>query len=237
MMLDVTDLHSYYEDSYILQGISFEVPKGNVIAVLGRNGVGKTTLINSIVALVKPRRGKILFEGQEITGKPTHEIIRQGMALVPQGRRVFYSLTVMENLTVPFRCLSSIGTKAKPWREEGILEIFPILRERCKQKAGTLSGGEQQMLAIARALVSSPKFLLLDEPSEGLAPLVVREIAKTIPQLRGQGITMLLVEQNFNMALSVADRIFVMSRGKMVHESSPENLSHNEEIKARYLGM
>ena len=143
----------------------------------------------------------------------------------------------MENLTVPFRCPSSMGTKSKPWREEEILDIFPVLRERCNQKAGTLSGGEQQMLAIARALVSRPKFLLLDEPSEGLAPRIVREIAKIIPQLRDQGITMLLVEQNFDMALSIADRIFVMSRGKMVHESSPEDLSHNEEIKARYLGM
>jgi branched-chain amino acid transport system ATP-binding protein len=236
-MLEVSDLHSYYEDSYILQGISLLVPKGNLIAVLGRNGVGKTTLIHSIVSFVKPRRGMIFFEGQEITGKPTHEIIRQGLALVPQGRRVFYSLSVMENLTVPFRCLPSIGTNIKPWAEERIFDIFPVLRERCKQKAGTLSGGEQQMLAIARALVSGPKLLLMDEPSEGLAPLIVREIAKVMPRLRDQGMTMLLVEQNFNMALSVADRIFVMSRGKMVHESSPEDLSHNEEIKTRYLGM
>jgi branched-chain amino acid transport system ATP-binding protein len=237
MMLEVKDLHSYYEDSYILQGVSLQVPRENIVAVLGRNGVGKTTLIHSIISFVKPRRGVILLEGQEITGKPTHEIIRQGLGLVPQGRRVFYSLSVMENLTVPFHCSPSIGTKTKPWTEEEIFDIFPVLRERCKQKAGTLSGGEQQMLAIARALVSGPKLLLLDEPSEGLAPLIVREIAKVIPRLRDQGMTLLFVEQNFNMALSVADRIFVMSRGKMVHESTPEDLSHNEEIKARYLGM
>ncbi len=236
MMLEITDLDSYYEDSYILQGICLQVPKG-VVAVLGRNGVGKTTLIHSIVSLVKPRRGMVFFEGRDITGKPTHEIIRQGLALVPQGRRVFYSLTVMENLTVPFRCPPSIGKRIKPWGEEEIFNIFPKLRERCNQKAGTLSGGEQQMLAIARALISGPKLLLLDEPSEGLAPLIVREIGKVIIGLREQGVTMLLVEQNFNMALSVSDKILVMSRGKMVHESSPKDLLHNEEIKARYLGM
>jgi branched-chain amino acid transport system ATP-binding protein len=237
MVLEVIDLHSYYEDSYILQGISFQVPRENVIAVLGRNGVGKTTLIHSIISFVKPRRGAILFEGQEITGKPTHEIIRQGLALVPQGRRVFYSLSVMENLTVPFRCPPLIGTEIKPWTEREIFDIFPALRDRRNQKSGTLSGGEQQMLAIARALVSGPKLLLLDEPSEGLAPLVVQEIAGVIPRLRDQGMTILLVEQNFNMALSVADKIFVMSRGKVVHESSPEDLVQDEEIKARYLGI
>jgi len=237
MVLEVIDLHSYYEDSYILQGISFQVPRENVIAVLGRNGVGKTTLIHSIISFVKPRRGAIFFEGQEITGKPTHEIIRQGLALVPQGRRVFYSLSVLENLTVPFRCSPLIGTEIKPWTEREIFDAFPALRDRRNQKSGTLSGGEQQMLAIARALVSGPKLLLLDEPSEGLAPLVVQEIAGVIPRLRHQGMTILLVEQNFNMALSVADKIFVMSRGKVVHESSPEDLVKNEEIKAHYLGI
>lgn len=237
MMLEVTDLHSYYEGSYILQGVSLQVPKGNVIAVLGRNGVGKTTLIHSIISFVKPRRGVVLFDGQEITGKPTHEIVRQGLALVPQGRRVFYSLSVIENLTVPFHCPPQIGTKIKPWTEGEIFDTFPALRERRKQKAGTLSGGEQQMLVIGRALVGGPKLLLLDEPSEGLAPLVVKEISGVIPRLRDQGMTMLLVEQNFNMALSVADWILVMSRGKMVHESSPQDLWHNEEIKANYLGI
>jgi branched-chain amino acid transport system ATP-binding protein len=217
-MLELVDLQTYYGDSFILQGVSLQVPQGNVVAILGRNGVGKTTLIHSIVNFVKPRQGKICLEGEEITGKPTHEIMRRGVALVPQGRRVFPSLSVAENLIVPFRCQPS---------ETNLV----------KQKAGSLSGGEQQMLAIARALVSGPKLMLLDEPSEGLAPLIVKEIAKVIVQMRQLGMAILLVEQNFNLAVELADRIYIMSRGLVVFDSNPEELIRNEEMKRRYLGM
>lgn len=236
-MLQVADLHTYYGFSYILQGVSVEVPKGTVVTVLGRNGVGKTTLVHSVISFVRPRRGAILLEGREITGRPTHEIMRQGVALVPQGRRVFRSLSVMENLAVPFRCPESGGNELRQRVEEEIWGTFPILQQRRGQKAGNLSGGEQQMLAIARALVSGSKLLLMDEPSEGLAPLIVQEIARVVSQLRNQGKTILLIEQNFNMAMSVADNVYVMSRGTIVHESSCEDLRHNEEIKSRYLGM
>jgi branched-chain amino acid transport system ATP-binding protein len=236
-MLELVDLQTYYGDSFILQGVSLQVPQGNVVAILGRNGVGKTTLIHSIVNFVKPRQGKICLEGEEITGKPTHEIMRRGVALVPQGRRVFPSLSVAENLIVPFRCQPSETNLVKPWSEEEIYAVFPNIRERRKQKAGSLSGGEQQMLAIARALVSGPKLMLLDEPSEGLAPLIVKEIAKVIVQMRQLGMAILLVEQNFNLAVELADRIYIMSRGLVVFDSNPEELIRNEEMKRRYLGM
>ena len=236
-MLELFDLQTYYGDSFILQGVSLQVPQGNIVALLGRNGVGKTTLIHSIVNFIKPRQGKICLDGEEITGKSTHEIMRRGVALVPQGRRVFPSLSVAENLIVPFRCRPSETNPIKHWSEEEIYAVFPILRERTKQKAGSLSGGEQQMLAIARALVSSPKLLLLDEPSEGLAPLIVKGIAKVIVQMRQLGMAILLVEQNFNLAVELADRIYIMSRGQVVFDSNPEELIRNEEIKRRYLGM
>ena len=236
-MLELFDLQTYYGDSFILQGVSLQVPQGNVVALLGRNGVGKTTLIHSIVNFIKPRQGKICLDGEEITGKSTHEIMRRGVALVPQGRRVFPSLSVAENLMVPFRCQPSETNPIKHWPEEEIYAVFPILRERTKQKAGSLSGGEQQMLAIARALVSSPKLLLLDEPSEGLAPLIIKGIAKVIVQMRQLGMAILLVEQNFNLAIELADRIYIMSRGQVVFDSNPEELIRNEEIKRRYLGM
>ncbi len=236
-MLDVMDIHSYYGDSHILQGISMHVAKGSIAAVLGRNGVGKTTLLHSIISFVKPRQGAIRLNGHEITAKPIHEIMRSGVALVPQGRRIFRSLNVAENLLVPFRCSRSGDEAVKPWGEKEVFETFPVLSNRRRQRASSLSGGEQQMLAIARALVSGPKLLLLDEPSEGLAPLVVKEIAQVISRLRNEGMAILLVEQNFHTALTISDKVYVMSRGTLVHESSPEDLLHNEEVKSRYLGM
>jgi len=236
-MLEVIDIHSYYGDSHILQGISVHVAKGSIAAVLGRNGVGKTTLLHSIISFVKPRQGTIHLDGYEITGRPIHEIMRRGVALVPQGRRVFRSLNVAENLAVPFRCPSLGEATIKPWEEREVFETFPILSKRRKQKASSLSGGEQQMLAIARALVSGPKLLLLDEPSEGLAPMVVKEIAQVISQLRNQGMAILLVEQNFHTALTISDKVYVMSRGTLVHESSPGDLLNNEEVKSHYLGI
>jgi branched-chain amino acid transport system ATP-binding protein len=207
------------------------------MVVLGRNGVGKTTLIHSIVSFVKPRRGAVWLGGKEITAEPTHEIMRQGVALVPQGRRVFRSLSVAENLAIPFRCSLQSETEIRPWTEQQVAGTFSILWKRRDQKAGSLSGGEQQMLAVARALVSGPKVLLLDEPSEGLGPMVVKEIARIISGLAKQGMAVLLVEQNFGVALSLADKVYVMSRGKIVYESVPQELVHNEDIKSRFLGM
>ena len=236
-MLEIIDLHTYYGDSYILQGVSLQVPRGNIVAVLGRNGVGKTTLIHSIVKFVKPRGGRILLQGIDITDKSTHEIMRSGIALVPQGRRVFSSLSVFENLLVPFRCTYPDETAINPMPIDEVYSIFPILKTRQGQKASHLSGGEQQMLAMARALVSGPKVLLMDEPSEGLAPLIVRDISDVISRLRDEEMAIVLVEQNFKMAINLADNVYVMSRGAMVHESLPQELVGNEEIKARYLGM
>ena len=185
-MLEVTELHTYYGFSHILHGVSLTVNREQVLAVLGRNGVGKTTLVHSIRSFAKPAGGRIKLEGPDITGFPAHQIVRRGIALVPQGRRVFRSLSVLENLTIPFRCRTE-GT-SRSWDIESAFDAFPTLRARRDQRAGNLSGGEQQMLAMARALVSNPKVLLLDEPSEGLAPLIVRELSDVIKELAQQGI-------------------------------------------------
>ena len=233
-MLEITDLNTFYGHSHILHGVSLTVNQGEVLGVLGRNGVGKTTLVHSIVSFAKPAGGRIKFKGEDITGHSTHQIMRRGLALVPQGRRVFRSLSITENLTVPFRCRTETTAA---WDLQKAFQIFPILRARRDQRAGSLSGGEQQMLAMARALVSGPQLLLLDEPSEGLAPLIVRGISRIVGDLALEGMAILLIEQNFNMALSTANRIHVMSRGQIVHRSSPQDLAENKEIKARYLGM
>jgi branched-chain amino acid transport system ATP-binding protein len=234
-MLEVTDLNTYYGFSHILHGVSLAVKQGEVLAVLGRNGVGKTTLVHSIVSFVKPATGRIEFNREEITGLPTHQIVRRGIALVPQGRRVFRSLSVVENLSIPFPCRTKTGNNS--WDLEKTFQVFPTLRARRHQRAGNLSGGEQQMLAMARALVSGPDVLLLDEPSEGLAPLIVKKISEVIQELAGGGMAILLVEQNFNMALKTAHSVLVISRGQIVHQSTPQDLAANHEVKARYLGM
>lgn len=225
------DIHTYYEDSYVLQGVSLKVDPGLVVALLGRNGVGKTTLIRSIVCFTPPRSGRIIFKGIEITRMPAHQIIRSGIGLVPQGMRVFSSLSVKENL--------EIAARGKEHMEnlDWVYNIFPRLKERSHHKGRQLSGGEQQMLAIGRSLMANPTLLLLDEPSAGLAPLLVRGLAEVIGQLKEGGQTMVLVEQNVSFALSIADFAYVMSKGKIVFQSSPEILSNNEEIKSRYLGF
>jgi len=230
-MLEVRDLHTYYGDSYVLQGVSLRVEKGQVVGILGRNGMGKTTLIRSIIGFSLPRRGQVLFKGRDITGWPSYRSVDLGMGLVPQGRRVFASLTVIENLTVAARGAGG------SWTIEGVLDLFPRLRERAEQRASKLSGGEQQMLAIARALMTNPDFLLMDEPTEGLAPLLVREVGRVIADLKTRGLSILLVEQNLPMALKVADHVHVLSRGRIVHSSAPQALWANDEIKARYLGL
>lgn len=230
-MLEVKDIHTYYGDSYILQGVSLKVDQGSIVGILGRNGVGKTTLIRSIIGLTPPRRGQVIFKGAEITNSPPHKIARMGIGLVPQGRRVFKSLNVRENLTV------TAMNRGQGWNLNRIYDLFPVLKERERQKAGKLSGGEQQMLATARGIRGEPDLLLMDEPSEGLAPLLVRELGRMIQRLKTEGFSFLLVEQNFALALKVADYICVMSKGMIVYKSTPEELLHNEEIKSQYLGV
>ena len=230
-MLEVRDIHTYYGESYVLQGVSLRVEKSQVVGILGRNGMGKTTLIRSIIGFTLPRRGRVLFKGIDITEWPSYRSVGLGMGLVPQGRRVFPSLTVTENLAVAAK------GNGGPWTVGRIMDLFPRLRERAEHRAGKLSGGEQQMLAIARALMTNPDLLLMDEPTEGLAPLLVREMGRVIGELKARGLSILLVEQNLPLALSVADHVHILSRGRIVHSSSPQALWENEEVKARYLGL
>jgi branched-chain amino acid transport system ATP-binding protein len=232
-MLQLIVIDTYYGDSYILQGLSLSVGKASVVAVLGRNGMGKTTTIRSIVGLTPPRQGKIIFKGTDITGIESFRIIRMGIGIVPQGRRIFPSLTVGENLTIVPK-----SARKQFWTLDKILMLFPRLRERFQTKANFLSGGELQMLAIARALVSNPELLLMDEPSEGLAPIVVKEVGHVIEQLKKEsGLSILLVEQNIRLAIDVADYVYIMSNGKVVYECTPQELDKNNAVKSQYLGV
>ncbi len=231
-MLEVQDIHTNYGESYILQGLSLRLGQGQVVAVLGRNGVGKTTLIRSIIGFTPPRRGRILLRGEDITHLAPHEIARRGVGLVPQGRRIFASLGVGEHLEIGQRAGNGAG-----WSFDRVLELFPRLRERLRNRGNKLSGGEQQMLACGRALVGNPDILLMDEPSEGLAPLLVRELGRILGRLKAGGASILIVEQNLAFALRVADHVYLMSKGKIVHESRPDELLRNHEVKARYLGV
>ena len=228
-MLDVEAIHTYYGDSHVLHGVSLRVGPGEAVALLGRNGAGKTTAIRSIVGFTPPRAGRVVFEGQAIERWPAYRIARRGLALVPQGRRIFAPLSVRENLL--------LGARAEGWTLERVFTLFPRLREREGQSGGTLSGGEQQMLAIGRALLTNGRLLLLDEPSEGLAPIIVREIGRILQALKAERLSLLLVEQNYHLALRVADRVYVMNKGQIVYEGTPAGLEANEEIKRRYLGV
>jgi branched-chain amino acid transport system ATP-binding protein len=231
-MLKIIDIHTYYGDSYVLQGISLEVAKGTVVALLGRNGVGKTTLVRSIVGFTQSRQGQILFNGRDITRMPAYKIIRLRIGLVPQGRRIFPSLTVKENLAIASR-----GLDSQAWDFEKVFALFPHLKGRAHHRGNELSGGEQQMLAIARALISNPIFLLMDEPTEGLAPVLVREVGDAIRRLKEEGLSIFLVEQNLSFAIKFADDVHVMSKGKIVHSSTPAELWENQKVKEHYLGV
>ena len=228
-MLDVEAIHTYYGDSHVLHGVSLRVARGEAVALLGRNGAGKTTTIRSIVGFTPPRTGRVVFEGRAIERWPSYRIARQGLALVPQGRRSFAPLSVRENLM--------LGARAERWTLERVFALFPRLREREGQAGGTLSGGEQQMLAIGRALMTNGRLLLLDEPSEGLAPRIVREIGRILQTLKAERLSLLLVEQNYHLALRVADRVYVMNKGQIVYEGPPVALEADEEVKRRYLGV
>ena len=231
MTLQVEDIHTYYGESYILQGISFGVKKAEVIGVLGRNGMGKTTLIRSLVGLTPPRRGRVRFEDTDLSTKEPYEIIRMGIGWVPQGREIFPSLDVTENLIVGFKA------KAGGWTLEDIFELFPPLKGRAHHPGNRLSGGEQQMLAIGRSLMTNPTLLLMDEPTEGLSPIYVQTVGDVISRLRESGISILLVEQNLRFALKRTDFVHILNKGQIVYSSPPEELDANQEIKHQYLGV
>jgi branched-chain amino acid transport system ATP-binding protein len=232
-MLEINDIHTWYGDSYVLQGVTLEVKDATVVALLGRNGMGKTTTIRSIMGLTPPRKGSISFNGQELSGLQPYQIARLGIGLVPQGRMIFPSLSVTENLSMAART----GDKKDPWTLEKVYELFPALKERGKNKGNLLSGGEQQMLTIARALMTNPELIMLDEPSEGLAPILVQEVFRVIHQLKAAGQSILLVEQDFGMAMDVADYAYIMSKGSIVYGSTPAELVDNEKVKSTYLGV
>jgi len=231
-LLEVLDIHTYYGDAYVLQGLSLALEEGQVLGLLGRNGVGKTTLVNSIMGFTPPRRGRILFKGADITGAPSFATVRGGMGLVPQGRRVFPTLTVGENLKV-----AEHGADRHGWTLERVYELFPRLAERRRQRARTLSGGEQQMLAIGRGLMTNPDCLIMDEPSEGLAPIIIQGVWEAIGKLRQQGLSILLVEQNASLAIELVDYVHILEKGRVVYSSIPEELWANDEVKSRYLGI
>jgi len=228
-VLAVEGIQTFYGESHVLHGVSVRVAPGEAVALLGRNGAGKTTLIRSVAGMTPPRDGRVVFDGQGVERWPAYRIARRGLALVPQGRRIFAPLSVRENLL--------LGARPGEWRLEKVYDLFPRLRERERQSGGTLSGGEQQMLAIGRALMTNGRMLVLDEPSEGLAPIIVREIGRVVQGLKGERLSILLVEQNYHLALRVADRVYVMNKGQIVWEGTPAGLEAAEEIKRRFLGV
>ena len=230
-MLKIHDIHTYYGDSYILQGISLTVEAGEVIGLLGRNGMGKTTLIRSVIGFTPARQGQILFNDEEITHRRSFQIARLGISVVPQGRQIFPSLNVAENLIVGSR------EERKGWNLDRVYEFFPPLKDREKHPGNRLSGGEQQMLAIGRCLMTNPSLMLMDEPTEGLSPLFVQTVGQVIRRLQQGGISILLVEQNLRFAIKCTDFVHILSRGQIVHSSSPGDLDQNHQMKARFLGV
>jgi branched-chain amino acid transport system ATP-binding protein len=232
--LTLTNVHAFYGDSHVLHGISFTLQAGQVLALLGRNGAGKTTCISTTVGFLSPREGDILLFGKSISGLNPEKISRLGIGLVPQGRRIFPSLSVRENLVVARQRLNETD---QPWTLERIFDMFPRLRERHAQYAGTLSGGEQQMLAIGRALMGNPSVLLLDEPSEGLAPLIVAEVGQIIRRLKAGGQSIILVEQNRLLALDVADQAVILNTGRCAFVGTADEVRRDEELVAKHLGV
>ena len=232
-MLEVRDLNVYYGEIHALKGVSFRVGQGEVVTLLGNNGAGKTTTLRTLSGLLAPRNGEVALEGTSLLGTAPHDVVRRGITHVPEGRRVFNRLTVRENLEMGAYTRKDGGIDADV---ERVFETFPRLRERAVQTAGTLSGGEQQMLAIGRALMARPRLLLLDEPSMGLAPVIVEQIFETIQAINEQGVTILLVEQNAAMALSVATRGYVLETGRVALEGRATDLADNPEVRRAYLG-
>jgi branched-chain amino acid transport system ATP-binding protein len=229
--LEVRALHAYYGESHVLQGVDLTVERGHAVSLVGRNGAGKTTTIAAIAGFVRPRAGTVRANGVDLTGAPPHQVARAGIALVPQGRRIFADLTVRENLLVAAR------PTGDGWTESRVFELFPQLARRRDVRGDHLSGGEQQMLAIGRALMRNPAILLLDEPSEGLAPKLVEEVGAALLRLRASGLAILLVEQNLALATSIGERVLVMNKGTMVFAGTPAELVAAREVEARFLGI
>ncbi|MBQ8654817.1 MAG: ABC transporter ATP-binding protein [Clostridia bacterium] len=232
-LLKIDNIHVFYGAIHAIKGVSFEVHEDEIVTLIGANGAGKSTTLNTIAGLLRPRSGSVTFDGKNLASVPTNKIVSHGMALCPEGRRIFQQMTVRENL--------EMGGFTRPDKEipgsmDEMFQRFPRLKEREKQIAGTLSGGEQQMLAMARALMSKPKLLMLDEPSMGLAPILVEQIFEIIKELHGSGTTILLVEQNAQMALSIADRAYVLETGKITMEGKASDLLHNDAVRKAYLG-
>ncbi len=233
-MLEVRNIHSYYGKSHILHGVSLELKEGEMVCLLGRNGVGKSTTLKSIMGVVQPKEGSIRFKDQELIGREPYEIARLGVGYVPEDRRIFRSLTVHENLLMGIKSGKSHGT-GEAWTVERVYKLFPRLEERRNNKGGHLSGGEQQMLTVVRTLMGNPRVILVDEPTEGLAPLIVKDVLEMLSTVRESGVTVLMVEQNFKAAIKVADRFYIMSKGQMVFEGDTAALMAAEDIRKNYL--
>ncbi|MDF0729168.1 ABC transporter ATP-binding protein [Pseudomonas entomophila] len=229
-MLTVDSIHSYYDKSHVLEGVSLQVGAGELVTLLGRNGAGKTTTLRSILGIVRPRQGQIHFNGQALVGREIFDIARQGIALVPEHRGIFRLLSVEENLKIAAR-------KGSRWQLEDVYAMFPRLRERRRNNGFALSGGEQQMLAIARALLNDPKLLILDEPTEGLAPVIVDELVKILRRIKGEGLSILLVEQNLMVCDALADRHYVLEQGRVAYQGSAAQFREDPSIKNRYLAL
>ena len=242
-LLTVSDIHTYYGDSYVLQGLSVSLSSGRIAAILGRNGMGKTTLVRSVAGLTPPRRGDIHFRGKSLKGLPPYAIAQKGIAIVPQGRRIFKSLSVRENLLLPTSVLAhssareAVSHSGKRWDFDAVLREFPQLADRIDNPGGALSGGEQQMLAIGRALMANPELILMDEPSEGLSPRLVLQVQEIMQRLRALGQAILLVEQNLQLALSAADDVYVLSAGRFVFQGTAAALAGEVGVLNQHLGV
>jgi branched-chain amino acid transport system ATP-binding protein len=234
-MIVVKDIHSYYGKSHILHGVSLELKQGELVCLLGRNGVGKSTTLKSIMGIVRPTQGSIRLDGKELVGSQPYQIARLGVGYVPEDRRIFKSLTVHENLLMGTQKAKNSGSAERVWTIDKIYEIFPNLRERRSNKGSHLSGGEQQMLTVARTLMGNPKLILVDEPTEGLAPLIVKDVLEMLAAIRKSGVTVLMVEQNFKAAIKVADRFYIMAKGQMVFEGGMAALLAAEDVRKNYL--
>jgi len=234
-MLEVKDIHSYFGKSHILHGVSLELKEGELVCLLGRNGVGKSTTLKSIMGIVRPSQGSIRFDGQELVGRQPYQIARIGVGYVPEDRRIFRSLTVHENLLMGIQKTTNGSSLEGAWTIEKVYGIFPNLQERRSNKGSHLSGGEQQMLTVARTLMGNPKLILVDEPTEGLAPLIVKDVLEMLATVRKSGVTVLMVEQNFKAAIKLADRFYIMAKGQMVFEGDTAALLAAEDVRKSYL--
>lgn len=235
MLLDITELNTYYGQSRALQDLAFQVEEGEVVALLGRNGMGKSTTLKSIMGLIKPRSGSIVFNGKEITGWHSYNVARAGIGYVPEERRIFPTLTVLDNLKMGIKGGKVDKADASAWTIERIFECFPFMKERTQQKGGSLSGGEQQMLTIGRTLMGNPRLLMVDEPTEGLSPIMVEAVRKVLKQISESGIAILLVEHNYKMATSLAHRVYLMGKGHIGYAGTVEELEQDAEARKKYL--